>query len=65
VVSASYRTVRIVQGVVNIRTNDVELRVSQLVPFEKGIKADTESWQNFLTLLGWILGEPIGDTMLA
>ena len=52
------------QGAVNMRTRAVELRVSQLVSFENGIRADATSWRRITTLLGWILGEPIGETKL-
>ncbi|KAK3325243.1 hypothetical protein B0H66DRAFT_547770 [Apodospora peruviana] len=59
VVCGSDRTVRIVQGLVDLPKQAVELRVSPIVQFPRG--KDT-NWDGFRTLLGWFLGNPVGKT---
>jgi len=57
--SCSGRQVRIVQGVVNFPETTVELRVSRIIDFEKDV---LYNWREYMTLLGWAIGEPVGDT---
>lgn len=59
--SASGRNIRIVQGIVDFATGTTEVRVSEIVSFEEGgVKGD--NWRTWLTLLGWAVGKPMGNT---
>jgi len=63
VVSASGRRVRVVQGNVNFRKCTVGLRISEIVEFEKGVTDDRGHInEKYLTLLGWLIGDPVGNT---
>jgi hypothetical protein len=59
VISASGRRIRIVQGVVDIIKGSIEVRVSDIIQFDEGIKKNEKK---FHTLLGWMVGEPVGRT---
>lgn len=58
--STSGRKIRIVQGIVNFRKRTVEVRVSDIISFEEGLLKDL--WREWLTLLGWAVGKPVGNT---
>ncbi|KAF4452720.1 endothelin-converting enzyme [Fusarium albosuccineum] len=58
-VTGSLSTIRIVQAICDFEKGTIELRKSPPVHFPKGVRAD---WQKYLTLLGWILGKPVGQT---
>ncbi|MBE3044279.1 hypothetical protein IMZ48_17265 [Candidatus Bathyarchaeota archaeon] len=58
--SDSGRKVRIVQGVVNFAKGTTEIRVSQIVSFEEG--GVRGNWRQWLALLGWAVGKPVGRT---
>lgn len=60
VFSTSRRSIRIVQGVINFRERTVEVRVSDIISFEEGCLKD--HWREWLTLLGWAVGKPVGNT---
>lgn len=47
------REVRIVQGLVNFKTNAIELRVSPAQSFDAGIRSSDTQYQKFLTLLAY------------
>ncbi|QLI66160.1 lysine methyltransferase 4 [Metarhizium brunneum] len=53
--SASLRTVRIVQGVLDCQKGTLEIRKSQPVTFSDSRIAN---WDKWLTLLGWMIGNP-------
>ena len=57
--SAYSRTIRIVQAIVNLRTLEIELRVTDPVDFLTGAEANKK---DFDTLIGWGLGTPTGNT---
>lgn len=64
VISGSWRTVRIVQGVVNFNkmpTPSVEIRQSGVLDFDKGVTE--ESWEDFVRLMGWAVAAPAGDCL--
>ncbi|KAJ3528048.1 hypothetical protein NM208_g10399 [Fusarium decemcellulare] len=58
-VTGSLATIRIVQAICDFEKGTIELRKSPPVHFPKGVRAD---WQKYLTLLGWMLGKPVGQT---
>lgn len=47
------REVRVVQGLVNFKTNAIELRVSPVQSFDAGIRSSPEQYKKFLTLLAY------------
>lgn len=49
------------QGIVHFDERSVEIRKSEIIDFEMGIRAG-DNWRKFLSLLGWFIGEPVGDT---
>lgn len=57
--SASARNVRIIQGIVDAKEGTMEVRTSPIVSFETGVAGNHEQ---FLVLLGWLLGKPVGKT---
>ncbi|KAM4054988.1 hypothetical protein HRG_005802 [Hirsutella rhossiliensis] len=59
IVSASNRSVRIVQGFADIETRAVEIRKSPIVHFDQGVWAN---WDQWVIVLGWLMGNPIGNT---
>jgi hypothetical protein len=48
---------RVVQGIVNIDKSHIEIRMTPIMSFVEGIKSN---WLGFLTLLGWIISNPVG-----
>ncbi|KAI1027099.1 hypothetical protein LB504_007762 [Fusarium proliferatum] len=59
-ITGSYRTVRVSQCVLDAETGSIEIRKSPLITFHKGLLAE---WAKYLTLLGWVLGKPAGQTV--
>ena len=58
--SASGSKVRVVQGIVDFDKGTTEVRVSEILNFEE--TNISGNWQQWLTLLGWVVGKPVGDT---
>ncbi|RSL50667.1 hypothetical protein CEP54_011825 [Fusarium duplospermum] len=59
VVTASCDTVRLTQAIWNVKTGQIEIRMSPILEFPNGL------WKNktqYLSLLGWVLSDPIGKT---
>ncbi|CAG9945354.1 unnamed protein product [Clonostachys rosea f. rosea IK726] len=56
-ISCSWRMFRVVQGIVNIDKSHIEIRMTPIMSFVEGIKSN---WLGFLTLLGWIISNPVG-----
>lgn len=48
------REVRIVQGLVNFKTNAIELRVSPSQSFDAGVRSSDEQYAKLLTLLAYL-----------
>ncbi|KAJ3476321.1 hypothetical protein NLG97_g9166 [Lecanicillium saksenae] len=62
VYSCSGWQVRIVQGCIDFRNLQFDIRCSKILDFNTGGVRDTEeNLQRFMTLLGWVLGKPVGD----
>ncbi|CVL07855.1 uncharacterized protein FPRO_05068 [Fusarium proliferatum ET1] len=59
-ITGSYRTVRVSQCILDAETGSIEIRKSPLITFDKGLLAE---WAKYLTLLGWVLGKPVGQTV--
>ncbi|VUC37143.1 unnamed protein product [Clonostachys rosea] len=57
-ISSSWRSFRIVQGIVDIDQSHIEIRMTPIMSFEEGVK---KNWFDFLTLLGWIISTPVGE----
>ncbi|RMJ06861.1 hypothetical protein CDV36_013549 [Fusarium kuroshium] len=58
-VTASCDTVRLTQAIWNVKTGQIEIRMSPVLEFPGGL------WKNktqYLSLLGWVLSDPIGKT---
>ena len=49
-----------VQGIVDFDKGTTEARVSDIIDFEK--TNISGNWQQWLTLLGWVVGKPVGNT---
>ncbi|KAM0424969.1 hypothetical protein ACHAPT_009770 [Fusarium lateritium] len=59
VVTASCDTVRLTQAIWNVKTGQIQIRMSPILEFPGGL------WKNptqYLSLLGWILGDAVGKT---
>ncbi|KAJ3476322.1 hypothetical protein NLG97_g9167 [Lecanicillium saksenae] len=63
VFSFSNRKVRIVQGCVNFRTRKHDIRCSDIMDFTYSFCRTEESVFNVCTLLGWMVGRPVGDVV--
>ncbi|OAA63885.1 hypothetical protein ISF_04594 [Cordyceps fumosorosea ARSEF 2679] len=62
VFSCSGRQVRIIQGCIDFRNYQFDVRCSEILDFnEGGIRGTDENLRRFYTLLGWVLGEPVGN----
>ncbi|ATY67203.1 kinase-like domain [Cordyceps militaris] len=62
VFSCSGRQVRIVQGCIDFRHYQFDVRCSDILDFnEGGMRRTKENEQRFYTFLGWILGNPVGN----
>ncbi|CAH0046234.1 unnamed protein product [Clonostachys solani] len=57
-ISCSWRLFRVVQGNVDIGKSHIEIRMTPIMSFEDGIK---NNWLRFITLLGWIISNPVGQ----
>ncbi|KAM5369289.1 hypothetical protein ACJZ2D_009110 [Fusarium nematophilum] len=58
-VSGSFRSFRVVQAVFDFQTGSIKIRKSRAVDFYNGVMANRHE---YLTLLGRILGRPVGKT---
>lgn len=61
IVSASWRSCRVVQGIVDLTAKPkplIDIRMSRIVSFEKGVKTP-EAWPNLVKLLSIIVAKPI------
>ncbi|CCT66276.1 uncharacterized protein FFB20_06516 [Fusarium fujikuroi] len=59
-ITGSYRAVRVSQCVLDAETGSIEIRKSPHITFNKGLLAE---WAKYLTLMGWVLGKPAGQTV--
>ncbi|ATY65788.1 kinase-like domain [Cordyceps militaris] len=62
VYSCAGQQVRIIQGCIDFRHRQFDIRYSEILDFnEGGVRRTEENMQRFLTLLGWVLGNPVGN----
>ncbi|ATY65725.1 NAD binding Rossmann fold, partial [Cordyceps militaris] len=62
VFSCAGRHLRIVQACIDFKHYHFDIRCSEILNFnEGGIRGTDENLRRFYTLLGWVLGEPVGN----
>lgn len=60
VVCVSHHTLRITQGVCDVRKLSFELRMTEVHDYSKGFRP---KWEDLETIVGWLIGRPVGDTL--
>lgn len=49
-------------GIVDSRKEEIKVWTSRIIDLSKGERTSPSNWENWITLLCWIVSQPVGPT---